>query len=130
VADHTKDCTCRPSQACPHIRLPVGLDTTTVRGRMILENMVVPALGGHLCTEAEIQDRGSLNLKASKTADPTLLGSQAEAELENYIRARAHDMDSKFAPDAEMAAVALSESPEGVQDMMVVAGTTTGMQKG
>lgn len=124
----TKDCTRRLSQACPHIHLPVDLDTTTVRGRMILENTVVPALGGRLCTEAEILDRGSLGLKASRVADPTPLGSQAEAELANDI-ARAHDMDSGFARDAEMAVVVLSESPEGLQDMMAVA-RTSGMQKG
>ena len=127
VAD-TKDCNCRLSQACPRIHLPVDLDTTTARERMILENTVVPALGGHLCTEAEILDQGSLGLKASRVADPApLVGSQAEAELENDI-ARVHDMGSGFAQDAEMAAVALSESPEGVQDMMVVA-RTSGMQK-
>jgi len=92
---------------------------------MILEDTVVPAVGGHPCTEAAIPDRGKL--KACRVADPAPLGSQAEAELD--IRARAHDMGSKFAPDAEMAAVALSESPEGVQDILVVAGTTA-MRKG
>jgi hypothetical protein len=96
---------------------------------MILENTVVPAVGGHPCTEAAIPDRGNLQLKACKVADPAPLGSQAEAELQKDIRARAHDMDSRLAPDAEMTTVAPSESPEGAQDMLVVTGTT-GMQKG
>ena len=127
-ADHTKDCTCRLFQACPHIQAPVDLDTTTARGKMTLENTVVPdegQVGGHLCTEAAIQDRGSLKLKTSKAADPAHPGRPlGQAELEIDIRARAHDMDSSWPPDAEMTAVAMAESSEGVQDRMVGPGTT------
>jgi len=130
AAGHTKDCTRRLTQAaCPYIQLPVGLDTSTAQGRMILEDTVVPVVGGHLCTEAAIQDRGNLRLKACRMADPAPLGSQTEAELEKDILAPRARMDSRLAPDAEMAAVALSRSPEGVQDMMAVTGTT-GVQKG
>jgi len=55
-------------------------------------------------------------MKVGKVADPARLGGQAE--LENDIRARAHDVD------AEIAAVAVALH----QDM--TGACTTGMQKG
>ena len=126
--DHTKDCTCRLFQACPNIQAPVDLDTTTARGKRMLENTAVPdegQVGGHLCTEAAIQDRGSLRLKTCKVAVPAHPGRPlGQAELEMDIRARAHDMGSSWALGAEMTALAMAESSEGVQDMTVGAGTT------
>ena len=75
--DHTKDCTCRLTQACPHIQCSVDLDTTTARGKTILVHTAVPVLGAHLRMEAAMRDRGSLNLEARTVADPARPGSQA-----------------------------------------------------